>query len=102
MLKALISIIESTFYATLLTLAVPLLLVRLLLHWFDIGGADWAVKWLVTVLGPLAASLYFILCKVGYLAITGKRIGAWATMLVFLSTCCLIAMLLKLGVYNLK
>lgn len=91
MLKTLISFVKSAFYGTLLTLAVPLLLVGLLLHWFDAGGADWAAKWLVTVLGPFAASLYFILWKVWYMAITGKRIGVWATVLLFLSTCCLIA-----------
>ena len=65
----------------LLTALVPVLLVGLAFHWFDVGGADWAAKWIVTVFGPFfVAFILYIFWKVWHLARTGRHIGMWATL----------------------
>jgi len=102
LLQAIFGFIRAAFYGTLLVFSVPFMLMGLYFHWFDVGGADWAAKWIVTVFGPFFAAFMFIFWKALHYVRTGRRIGAWATVLVFFGTCGLIALCLKMGVYDLR
>lgn len=102
LLNAITAFVVRAACGLLLTAMVPFLLVGLAFHWFDVGGADWAAKWIVTVFGPFFVAFVFIFWKAWHLVRTGRHIGMWATALVFFGTYALEYLLLSQGVYSLR
>jgi hypothetical protein len=102
LLNAITQFIIRALCGLLLVALVPFLLVGLGFHWFDVGGADWAAKWIVTVFSPFFVAFVFIFWKVWHLARTGRHIGMWATFLVWGGTVGVEAFLLHFGAYNLR
>jgi hypothetical protein len=102
MVRAALGFLRSAICGMLLTLFLPVLLVVLLCGWLD-QDTSWAVKWLLTVFGPFATALYWILFKIFRTGITGRKAsGIWSTALVFIGTAALIALLVRAGVYSLR
>jgi hypothetical protein len=62
----------------------------------------WFFKAMATLFGGVAVAIWWLFFKILYVSFTGRKIGAWSTVLVFFGTYALEFLLLSQGVYTLR